>query len=299
MNWLDRMGSKQIIVTMLYILYVSSSYAASEAAKVISETNVRGGDSPYVREGDATYLKRKFDDGTSDLVQVMDQLRVREGLLRVIRKRDDEAEVWEETAGTVLLNGSEVFLSETSNVSLDSSYYVGGKTYVLIGETCGGTGCRYAELSFLALNGEQPATVITVGDFFSEIDSIKGTIQDSTIVIDLGISKQSKKMATLKDNKVAISYEKLPYKPLSIQKCSELYKLARDCTELFQKYKLACNQYAIDYTPGYNSGMWAMRYIKNEPGFDQKSFDRECLSACEIGKLENEDLFKKNVCGIK
>jgi hypothetical protein len=279
---------KVFLFIILCATWICDSLADGHHNKIIKED--------VIREWGDQYIKGTYSDGTSKNMWVTNKLKIKNGLLRVIRKEFDDGSGWG-TGNTLLLNNKVLFESKQDYVRLRGAYYLGHYTYILIGENCGGTGCRFDDLSILKLDNKQNVSLITTNEFYSENDSIKATARHGKIIIDLGLYKQAKKTAIYKNGKIRILYKKLPYKPLTAKQCSEFYEIANQCLQLHE-LKSNCSYSAINFSGLSNSHSWALRYISNESGYKQQLFDTECFNACKTGELSTYSVFAKNLCGI-
>lgn len=287
------------LILLLIIPHIGALAASPAPVRVVKETYYPTPSIP------SDTIKRTFSDGSTDIIRVVGSRQTEAGLVRIVQKAlDDEDEIrWPPFGSNSLLLGTNEIYGDGDALTIYGSYVIGGKTYLFIGDNCTGSGCRTSgQLAFLLLEGHRRTRTITTKDFFAESNSKSfGTkMQDESIVVDLGTSDQSEKLAILKNDRVTIEYQKLPYKPLAREECEELYDLAYDCIEMPKYFKdSSCDAHGKNYDGNMqgNAGIWNMRYLRNEPGFNRNAFDKACVNACATGKLDKPQTFGKKVCG--
>lgn len=238
------------------------------------------------------YFLKTYEDGEVRRAKIFDELETSMGTLRVIDKSDYGIH------DTMVLDYKEIFQAG-GNIRLYGAFDLNNKTHILIGENCGGTGCRFDDLNLLILDENKEAKAIRTDDFYSEDNSIKASLKGNKIIIDLGLYKGKKKTAVYHNSDLKILYKKLPYKPLTAEQCADLYEIAKGCIRSVAIKQFSCDQHAVNFSGMANSDTWALRYISNEPGFNRKLFDAECLNACKTEKLSEYNTFSKRLCGRK
>lgn len=256
------------------------------------------GNETITTEGSYKHFVKKYEDGEVRRAYISDELDTNMGTLRVVAKEWND-KMGTSMHGTLVLNHKEIFKSNTGNIKLYGVFNINHKPHILIGENCGGTGCRFDDLSLLILDENQGVKVIRTDDFYSEDNSIKATLKGNEIIINLGLYKGKDKAAVYTNNEIKILYKKLPYKPLTDETCANLYEIAKGCIRLRGIVGFTCDQSAISFSGISNADTWELRYISNEPGFNQKLFDAECLNACKTGNLSEYNEFSKRLCGRK
>lgn len=275
-------------------------YRIYKTTKSVNSYNIDfTGNEEIVKRGNNSFFVKAFEDGTRLYADIRQEVKSNIGVLRVVSKQYSDPIRGYGPPRTLLLDNQEIFRSSVGYIRVYGVYNVGKQPWVLIGENCGGSGCRYDDLSFLRIDNGKQAVKVTDSkneDFFSERNEVKVTEEKSRLVVDLGHSKQKQKVAILENNKVLIEYRDLECKPLTAKECANIYQIAKDnCMSEYAKED--CSKYAVDILPSGNSNVWLLRYIKNEPGFNQKGFDQQCLSACRSGVLSGFGQFSKAACG--
>lgn len=243
------------------------------------------------------YFVKTYEDGEVRRAGISNELNTSIGTLRVIAKEFNDKGAFS-MHDTLVLNHKKIFRGG-GNIRLYGVFNINHKPHILIGENCGGSGCRFDDLSLLALNDNREVKIIRTDDFYSEDNSIKANLKGKEIIIDLGLYKGKNKTAIYSNNELKILYKKLPYKPLTTEQCADLYEIAKGCIRLLEIKEFSCNQHAVNFSGMSNANTWALRYISNEPGFNQELFDRECFNACETGNLSEYNKFSKRMCGLK
>ena len=278
----------------------SVRYEIYRTSKSVNGYNFEfSGDEEIITEGSYKYFVKTYEDGEVRRAFIRDELDTKMGKLSVVAKEYSD-KTGAGMASTLVLNYKEIFKSETDNIHLYGVFDISDKPHILIGENCGGTGCRYDDLSLLILNVNGEVKKIRTDDFYSEDNSIKANLKGNDIIIDLGLYKGKKKTAVYSNNKLNILYKKLPYKPLTSEECADLYKIAKECVRLRELFGFSkCDESAINFDGMSNASAWTLRYISNEPGFNQKLFDAECLNACKTGNLSGYNVFAERLCGRK
>ena len=254
------------------------------------------GDETIRTEGSDKYFVKKYEDGEERRAWITDERNTAMGKVRVVEKEYKD-KTGRFMHSTVVLNHEEVFESQANDVNLYGIFLINGTPHVLIGENCGGSGCRFDELGILILHKDKAAKVIRRDDFYSEDNKIKATSKGNKIFINLGLYKGKVKTAVYSDDRLRIFYKKLPYKPLTAGQCADLYTIAEGCATLREIKEFTCEKQAVGYDGRANSETWDLRYLSNEPGFNQRLFDKECLQACRAGRLSDHKDFARRVCG--
>jgi len=255
------------------------------------------GDEKIVDKYSNKCFEKKYEDGEVRYADISDELDTKRGKLRVIAKQYEDKGAFG-MHDTLVLNYEEIF-SCGGNIRLYGVYNINNKPHILIGENCGGTGCRFDDLSILILSDSKEVKVVRSDDFYSEDNSIKAKLKSNKLIINLGLFKGKKKTAIYSNNELKIIYKKRPFKSLTAKQCADLYEIARGCTTLTEIKEFSCEEEAINFSGKANSDTWALRYISNEPGFSQKLFDEECFNACKTGQLPEYNEFSKRLCDHK
>jgi len=245
------------------------------------------------------YFVKKFADGEERRASIVSKLETKSGVLRVV----DREQPWRGYFGfpdTLLLDGSEIFTHLGEFISLHGAYLVGDKTYVLIGENCGGTGCRFDDLSFLELNGHDKARIISNGDFHGDLDKITVSQEDNKIIVDLDLEKKQLKKAVLENGVLTITRTPVPYSPMTEVDCGGVYDTySNECPK---KFMPTCGERFKDVegrdAAFSNHGMWELRYATNNPGFNGDGFYTECVKACETGQTVDFKTFYDSACKL-
>jgi tetratricopeptide (TPR) repeat protein len=226
------------------------------------------------------------------VTRVYDVQQTRFGKILIVGTRRGSGE-----PDTVLFNGQKIFEEPAMYLQVHARSSIGNEDVLVLGVNCGGSGCRYDDLSLLILNEDRQVKVLRTQDFYSEDNSIKAGLKGDEVVIDLGLYKGKRKAAVYGGNEIKIHYTRLPQRPLQAEQCAKLYEIARGCVGLGRSTGITCERSAVGFHGGANSTAWALRYVSNEPGFDQELFDAECLNACKTGTLSDYDRFAERLCG--
>lgn len=268
---------RKIIFLPILIVLITFQYAWSEGSSEEKIIKIR-------------------DNGKVFRAFVTEEKNTNIGKLRIVRKEYDDGYVG--SPDTLILNHKVIYGGDADYLNLYGVYNINNKVHILIGNNCGGSGCRFDDLSLLILNDNKRAKIIRNDDFYSEDNSIKATLKGNKIIINLGLYKGKRKTAVYQNNDLKIQYNKLPYKPLTSDDCVDLYEIVKGCITLAE-LKLPCDEHAIKFNGICNAHTWGLRYISNEPGFNQKLFDDECFNACRTRKLSEYNSFAERLCGRK
>lgn len=243
------------------------------------------------------YFVKTYEDGEVRRAEIVDEKDTNMGPLKVIRKEFNNKEGFED-GSELVLNYKEIYGG--AHIRIYGIFYINNFPHVLIGESCSGTGCRIDDLSLIIIDANGKAKKFRTKDFYSEDNSVEAHLKGNEIIINLGLYKGQEKTAVYGDSDLRVLYKKLPYKPLTGGQCGDLYEIARECIQLREFYSIdKCDELAIGFDGFSNSQTWTLRYITNEPGFNQGLFSAECLNACKTRDLPDYNVFAERLCGLK
>jgi hypothetical protein len=244
------------------------------------------------------YFVKTYEDGEVRRAWIVDEKDTNMGTLRVVRKEWTSKDGFSDDSYLVL-NFKEIY-GGGGHIKIYGVFYINTFSHILIGESCSGTGCRIDDLSLLIIEVNGKVKKIRTKDFYSEDNSTEAYLKGNEIIINLGLYKGQEKTAVYRNNEINILYKRLPYQPLTSGDCGDLYEIARGCIRLREFYGVnKCEESTSRYDGLSNSQTWALRYISNEPGFNQELFSGECLNACKRGDLPEYNEFAERVCGLK
>jgi len=277
----------------------SVRYKIFHTSKSVNDYNFEfSGNEKIITEDSHKYFVKTYEDGEVRRASISNEANTKIGKLRVISKEyNNKAGFGMRSA--LVLNYKEIFNSETSHINLYGVFNIDGQLHILMGENCGGSGCRFDDLSLLILDKHKEVEVIKTEDFYSEDNSIKADLKANAVIINLGLYKGQKKTAVYQNGELKILYKKLSYKPLTDRQCADLYRIMKGCIRPIYLKDFSCDQHAVNFSGIANSDTWELRYISNEPGFDKRLFDEECLNACKTENLSEYNKFSKRMCGSK